>query len=325
MKDSALKFFLVNLRAAFSINIRKRINDHSNRIANLEEVVSGLDNRMAEKYYYLRILDYFACHEDEAKHYSKELEFLRKTGHYCVFPYPTGAERPRYESGFDEALGFPYVIHRGKKLYFSSKYTESEVVEMYSYYVREEKLLGIEDNNEAPHQYQSPRLCVEEGDLVFDIGAAEGLFALDQVEKVSRVIVVESDPLWIAPLRHTFAPYGDKVTIIEKFMSAVDTENTISLRKLLKDTDYRSAFVKMDIEGCELPAISSAIDFLKEKEGTKMAVACYHRQHDADEIKALFDQIGYSSEYSKGYMLFNSYDTPGSPYFRHGVIRAKKH
>ena len=322
MKDSALKNFLVNLRAAFSINIRKRINDHSNRIANLEDIVSELDSRMTEKYCFLRLLDYFTCHEDEAKYYSKELEFLRETGRYCVFPYSPGADHHCVESGFDEASGYPYVIHQGHKLYFSSNYSQSKAAEMYSYYVREEKLLGRDDIDEAPHQYQSPRVCVEEGDVVFDIGAAEGLFALDQVEKASRLVVVESDPLWIAPLRHTFAPFGDKVTIIEKFVSAADTENTVSLRKLLMDTDYRSAFIKMDIEGCELPAIASAVDVLNGKENTKLAVACYHRQHDADELKALFDHIGYSSEFSKGFMLFSSYDTPTPPYFRNGIIRA---
>lgn len=322
MKDSALKYFLVNLRAVFSINLKKRINEQSNRIANLEERVSDLDVKMTEKYRILSLLDYFAAHKEEAKSYSKELDYLRKTGRYCVFPYRVETDQNSYESGFDAALGFPYVIHNGHKLFFSSDYSVSKAVEMYSYYVREEKLLGLVDNDDAPHQYQSHRFCVEEGDVVFDIGAAEGLFALDQVEKASRVVVVESDPSWIAPLRHTFAPFGDKVTIIEKFVSAVDTENTISFGKLLRDMEGRSAFIKMDIEGCELPAITSAVDVLKEKKATKMAVACYHRQHDADELKAFFDQIGYHSEFSKGYMLFGSYDTPEPPYFRKGIIRA---
>jgi hypothetical protein len=80
----------------------------------------------------------------------------------------------------------------------------------------------------------------------------------------------------------------------------------------------------MDIEGYELPVITSALDFLKGKENIKMAAAVYHRQHDAEEIKALFDSIGYTSEFSKGYMLFHLYDMPTPPYFRRGIIRAKK-
>ena len=198
-----------------------------------------------------------------------------------------------------------------------------DAVRSYLYYIHVEKLLGNGDTKGAPHQYQSPNVHVEPGDVVFDIGAAEGLFALDQVDRASRVIVVESDPNWIEPLRKTFAPYGEKVKIVEKMVSSVDTENTMSLKKLLMDFCSSSAFVKMDIEGYELPAITSAMDVLKEKSGIKIAAASYHRQHDADELKTLFDGIGYTSEFSDGYMLFHLYDTPVPPYFRRGIIRAR--
>lgn len=322
MRDSVLKNILVNLRTVFSTNVRKRINDNTRRIALLEEVAAGMDQQMAEKYHCLNLLEYYAQHEDEAGPYLKELEFLRQSGKYCNFPYPANHEPLDVASGRDLESGLPYVVHEGKKLFFPSSFSVNEAVGTYSNYVQVEKLLGVDDTGDAPHQYQSPAVHVSEGDVVFDIGAAEGLFALDQIEKASHVVVVERDPEWMEPLRHTFAPYGDKVTIIERYISAVDTENTMSLKKLLMDMDYQSAFVKMDVEGCELSSVTSALEVLKEKQGTKLSVATYHRQHDAEQLKSFFDGIGYTSEFSNGFMLFHLYDTPVPPYFRKGMIRA---
>lgn len=323
MKNSVIKNILVNLRALFSVNLNKRINENARRIECLEDATAGLDEKMTEKYYYHEVLGYFARHEEESQAYAKELAFLREYGSYCTFPYPLKQERDGVVSGFDAASGMPYVVHDGKKLYFASKYSESQAVEMYWSYIHAEKLLGVEDGTGAPHQYQSPKVHVEKGDVVFDIGAAEGLFALDQMDKASRVVIVESNPQWFLPLRHTFAPYGDKVIIVEKMVSATDTENTVSLKTLLSKMCDCPVFVKMDIEGSELPTITSVAETLKENNGIKIVAASYHRQYDADELKAIFDQVDYDSEFSQGYMLFHSYDTPIPPFFRHGVIRAK--
>ena len=323
MKDSMLKNFLVNVRALFSTNIRRRLNDDSNRIAKMAEALDGLDDVFTTKFHYLNLMDYYAIHKDEADTYRKELDYLQQLGHYVNFPYKSDPGTDTIESGMDEATKLPFVIHKGKKLFFPSHYSLKDAIATYLRYIQEEKLLGVDETEESPHQYQSPWVCVEEGDVVFDVGAAEGLFALDQIDKASHVVVVERDPVWREPLRQTFAPYGDKVTIIEKFISAVDTENTMSLQKLLKDMDYASAFVKMDVEGSELPSLTGALEVLKGKWGTKLSVASYHRQHDAEQLKALFDGIGYTSQFSNGYMLFSAYDTPAPPYFRRGIIRAK--
>lgn len=322
MKDSFLKNLLVNFKSAFSTNYRKRINDNSCRIASLEDTVAGLDDRVTKKYHYLNLLDYYASHEKEATAFSKELDYLRQLGNYDNFPYPCETQQKEVASGFDGEAKLPYVVHHGKKLFFPADVSENDAVWYYMNYVQKEKLLGTDDEL-APHQYQSPRIQVAEGDVVFDIGAAEGLFALDQIDKASRVIIVESDSRWLVPLQHTFAPYGDKVTLVQKFISSMDTESTMSLKELLSTTDDSSVFVKMDIEGYELPALSSAMDVLKEKKGIKIAATTYHHQHDAEELKSLFDAMGYSTEFSNGYMLFHLYDTPAPPYFRKGVIRAK--
>ena len=317
MKDSTLKNILVNIRTLFTENIRRRINENTGRITKLEWATYG----MTARFHYLNLLDYYARHKNKAELYKKELDYLSQFGDYCVFPYQPEIGLNHITSGVDVGAKLPFVVHKNKKLFFKEDTTENEARSTYNYYFQSERLLGDEANQNAPHQYQSPRIYVTEGDVVFDIGAAEGLFALDQIDKASHIVIVESDPAWMEPLKHTFAPYSNKVTIIQKFVSATDTETTISLGKLLSDFDYESAFIKMDIEGFELPSLTSAKSVLSQK-STKLSIATYHKQHDAEELKAIFDSLGYYSEFSDGYMLFHLYDTPEPPYFRHGIIRA---
>lgn len=323
MKDSIVKNILVNFRALFTVNIRRRLNEDSSKIAKLESIAGSLEQTITERFHYLNILDYHARHEDEAKAYQKELCYLRQRGSFCNFPYTPDSTTLHVESGFDQDAKLPYVIHKNKKLFFKAELTPTEALDSYKNYIQTERLLGDKDTENTPHQYQSPRIHVAEGDVVFDIGAAEGLFALDQIDKASHVVIVESDPEWIEPLKHTFAPYGDKVTILQKFVSATDTKTTISLGKLLSVVDYSSAFVKMDIEGYELTSVAAAVDVLKQREGIKLSIASYHNQHDAEELKAIFDCINYNSEFSNGYMLYYIYDTPVPPFFRKGIIRTE--
>lgn len=325
MKDCLIKNILANFRALFTTNIRRRLNESAQHIQLLDERLSNIDDFITNRYHYLNLLDYYARHETDALQYQKELDYLKQNGSYCNFPYaPPLQENIAIETGFDKNVGMAYVIHKNKRLYFHEALSENEAKETYRYYLFVEKLLGKDDIEGAPHQYQSPRVQATDGDVIFDIGAAEGLFALDNIDKASHVVIVESNPLWIQSLRQTFAPYNDKVTIIQQFVSATDTETTISLEKLLSDFPCKSAFVKLDIEGHELPSITSAVPFLEKTEGIKLAIASYHKQHDADELKSIFDSISYYSEFSSGYILFHQYDTPTSPYFRNGIIRAKK-
>ena len=323
MMDSQLKNILVNFKAFFTTNLKKRINENSARITRLEEMACVLDQRMTMKYHYLNLLDYYGRHQEEAKTYQKELNYIQHHGEYCNFPYKSVSMPESVEYGFDQEVQMPYVVHQNKKLYFKQDQLPEEALGLYKNYLQTERLLGTDDIDDAPHQYQSPRVKVADGDVVFDIGAAEGLFALEQIEKASHVVIVESDPDWIKPLRLTFAPYGDKVTIVRKFVSATDTDTTISLEKLLSNVEYDSAFVKMDIEGYELQSLIPAEKVLRQKNSTKLSIASYHKQHDAEMMKSFFDNIGYYSEFSNGYMLFHLYDTPAPPYFRQGIIRGR--
>jgi hypothetical protein len=54
-----------------------------------------------------------------------------------------------------------------------------------------------------------------------------------------------------------------------------------------------------------------------------MAVTTYHRQTDAEDIKAIVEKNNYGTVFSSGFMLF-IYDKLTPPYFRRGLIKAKK-
>jgi hypothetical protein len=79
----------------------------------------------------------------------------------------------------------------------------------------------------------------------------------------------------------------------------------------------------MDIEGHETSVVESSKEFLLERQNIRIACCTYHRQNDADTLARIFSDSHYEIEYSDGYMLF-IYDELRAPYFRKGIIRAKK-
>lgn len=316
MKESVLKNILSNLRAFLTINIRRRINENTKTSKEIEALLD-------DKLFCVDVLNYYTFHQKEALGYQKELELLSRVNKYCVFPYEPVNEMNHVDYGVDRESKMPYVVHKNHRLYFPSCFSAESAVEMYRNYILVEKLLGIDDIEGSPHQYQSHRVKVEDGDVLLDIGAAEGLFALDNIDKASKVVLLEGDFKWRGALEKTFAPFSDKVNIVEKFVTESDSDTTISLTKLLSEVSSPS-FIKMDIEGSETAVVNASKEILRNtKEVVKLAIATYHKQYDYDELKSLFDQMGYVTESSNGYMLYHLYDTPVPPYFRKGIIRAK--
>ena len=87
MKDSIFKNILVNIRAFFTTNVRHRLNENSSRLDRLEDQMEMLNQNVVTQFHYLNLLDYYARHQEEAKPYEKELEYLRQSGKYSSFPY----------------------------------------------------------------------------------------------------------------------------------------------------------------------------------------------------------------------------------------------
>jgi len=254
--------------------------------------------------------------------YKSESDYIQKNG-FTYFPYKALQEVPPFESGYDNRLELPYVVHKGKRLYFPQSYPVETCVNMYKSYIGEECLLGGRYREKQPHQYVTDTFTIDEGDVLVDVGCAEGLLSLDNIEKVSKVYLFEADPIWISALNATFCDYQDKVVIINKYVSDSDTENTITLRTALQQEDAKPLFIKMDIEGAEVDVLNGSKEFLANRKDVKMACCTYHHQHDGEDIPRILEDMGYAYEFSEGYMLFDLYDKLQYPFFRHGLVRAR--
>jgi hypothetical protein len=220
-------------------------------------------------------------------------------------------------------LKLPFVIHNGKRLYFPSTWTINRAGNIYKDFIENENILGGNYREKSPHQYLTDNFCVKEDDIFLDIGCAEALLSLDVIDKVKKLYLIESNPLWYEALNATFAPYRDKVIIINKLISNTNTESTITLSSILKDEELSSLFIKIDIEGYETSVVEASRDILTHAKDIRMACCTYHKHDDASILANIFSALSYETEFSDGYMLF-TYDELKPPYFRKGMIRAKK-
>lgn len=254
-----------------------------------------------------------------------ELDFIKNLDEPCfvVFPYHQIKTIEKIEVKYDERLRMPYIVHKKKKLYFHKGYSKESCERAYRFLIEKDQILGGGYLEKAPHCYQTESFKIEDDSVLIDGGTAEGLFTLDNIEKVSHSYLIEADKKWIPALEATFAPYKDKITIINKYLSDKDDETNISLSKILSRHNS-PCFVKMDIEGAEVDVVEGAKEVLKSHDNVRMACCTYHYQDDAEKLSRLFDEIGYKHNFSDGYMFFAEYDIPEPPYLRHALIRAQK-
>ena len=272
---------------------------------------------------YYRIKDYFANHPSDA--YEEELHYLNKLGHLCVFPYEQTKTLADVAYGYDTAKRLPYVVHDNtKKLYFPRGWEPEQAKQTYLNYMQVESLLGGDYTTKSPHKYQSDTVFVKDGDVVIDVGAAEALFALDVVDKAEKVIIIESEPVWIEPLRATFEPFMNKVELIHKRVSDRDSSQEITLMSCLKNINPNRLFIKMDIEGYETTLVENNYDLFSANISIDVVCCTYHKATDATTLKSNFDGWGYQTEFSDGYMLFYWDELITPPFFRKGIIRASK-
>lgn len=310
------------LKKLHIVSIEEKLKIQANQNRELQDQIHELQNQIHELQNQIRELQ-IALVGETSDQYKEEALYIQKNG-LTVFPYQKVKEMPPVEAATDEALQLPYVIHKGKRLYFPHSYSLDKCLRMYKNYISEECILGGKYRKKQPHQYLTETFTVEEGDVLVDVGCAEALLSLDNIEKVSKVYLFEFNPMWIPALNATFKDYMHKVVIINKYVSYKDTDTTITLKTALRNEHGKQLFIKMDIEGAEVEVLNGSRDYLSNTSNIKIACCTYHKQHDEEVIPQILSELGYHYEFSDGYMFFFLDGNIQYPYFRHGLVRAYK-
>jgi len=208
--------------------------------------------------------------------------------------------------------GNKYVIHEKKRLYFPSNWENENIQKYYNG-------LLYEQDTDSPHLYESDTVHVNTGDIVVDIGASEGFFALSVIDKAKKVYLFECDEIWNKPQKMTFAPYKDKVVIVNKYVSNNINNNNITLDQFFEGQEVN--FIKADIEGAELDALKGGHNLLTSNKNIKIVFCTYHNNNDAKNIKKILHKDNFHVEFSKGYII-SVWEK--SFVIRKGVIRGYK-
>ena len=245
------------------------------------------------------------------------LDYLRSNP-IAVFPYPfqNKYNADEIEVLEDKTRDLRYVMLDGKKLYFKKRWSNKRIRHSFNELTREQ-------DPQSPHRYLNKDFKLAEGDVLVDIGVAEGNFALEAVEKASRLILFETDKEWIEALNATFEPWKNKVLIVNKFVSDVTNATNTTLDDFFPAGETIS-FLKIDVDGAESRLLKGCARILGEQKPLKLAVCTYHKQNDESEFDSLLKQNGFATSHSDGYMLFYYDKKMKAPYLRRGLIRAVK-
>jgi len=268
-----------------------------------------------------RVLDYLSSlpKDQILEDQLKVIDFLRNN-EISVFPYEFTKEYdPKDIEIFrDTQLDLFYTHLDGKKLYYKSGTSKTKAQKYFN-------SLLLEQDNRSPHRYLKDNFNVEQNDVIVDVGAAEGNFSLSVIEKARHIYLFEPDKNWIKALKGTFAPYSDKVTITQKFVSDSPLHECITLDEYFKE-NREVNFIKADVEGAEAQVIKGASTIIEHQKNLKIAICTYHRQEDADDLDVLLKELGFSNSFSNGYMLYyyGRTNIVREPYLRKAVLRAVK-
>ncbi len=266
----------------------------------------------------LKVLAYFdqQDHKSLAPEILEGIKYLR-SHKFASFPFRW---TQKYDTFLPEVHKDPlnnhyFVVFENKRMYFPKGYNETKAIWSYRSILKEQ-------DAESPHLYLNKEFDVEQDSIVIDAGVAEGNFALSVVERAKKLFLIECESEWVEALRLTFEPWKEKVVIVQKFMSDIEGDDTVSIDSLVSPLKGEKYFVKLDIEGFEQKALAGMKNLVASGNPLKLDVCTYHQPEAFDEISALVENYGFRWDVTKGFVLFFQ---PGEvPSFRKVLIRAEK-
>lgn len=241
------------------------------------------------------------------------------------------------------------ILPSGERIYWPASYGLEVLGQVY-------RELGEGD----PHNYFD-LYCPSEGDVVFDVGSCEGLFALRAARLGAHVYAFEPLKELADSLRMTFrAPLAvgrvevhelafaaepgeatfmvngerpecsttdvdlsgyDDASGFKAYAMTVDTIDAFVERQAMSRVDC----IKMDIEAAELSALQGARKTL-ESMRPELLIALYHRPEDVADIPAFLATLGYvvtpgALTYYPAVRLTGRTSTP-RPHYRPHIVRA---
>jgi len=159
------------------------------------------------------------------------------------------------------------------------------------------------------HQDYERYFSVEEGDVVLDVGAADGAFTTIAARKAGLVISIEPEPNFVTVLNNKFTglsnvviinkaafnqkrvlpfyPNGYASSLISGSHCCIEVQAD-TLDNIVRELGIqRVDFVKMDIEGSEVEALLGAESVLRM--ARKVVVAAYH--HNRADINPTYPWV----------------------------------
>lgn len=250
----------------------------------------------------------------------QEIIGFYKNKHLSPFPYrfTTKYLYRKIEVFFDNKVELPYLFHNKNKLYFPNEYNTKKIIRLYND-------LCIEQDPNSPHKYTNNNFYLEKEDIIFDIGCAEGIFTLDNIDKVSKAFLFETCDKWWKPLNETFKPWKDKVTIVKKAVSDIEKKNSLTIDSFMSKWRFsnNNLFLKIDVEGHEINVLNGALKTIKSfTKKVKIAIATYHKHDDYKTINEYLIDKNYITNPTPGYILFYYDSNISAPYLRKCLIQA---
>ena len=221
---------------------------------------------------------------------------------------------------FDNNLKMSYVVHEQKRMYFPEDMDPYRIKHYYMSILKEQ-------DKDSSHCYNSA-YTVPCNSVLVDIGSAEGNFGLDNIENIKHLYLFEGEAYWNNALKATFAPWKEKVTIINKWVGSSTDNNQISLDTYFKDK--KIDVIKMDVEGSELNILYGAKDLIVSQ-APVFLICTYHKADDATNIPEAIQRLSFNNyefKYTPKQMIFyfdNSLFHQTHDYLRHGLVCAHKH
>ncbi len=255
--------------------------------------------------------------KDIPSDYLKIINFLRKKPiQLMCYNFVENYKPSDIQIFYDSTIGLNYAMYADKKLYFKKSWSSKKIKEYYSY-------LLAEQDKESPHKYLSPNFDIVDKAIVIDAGAAEGIFALSIIEKVSKIYLFEPEQEWIEALKATFLPWKDKVEIIDKYLGQINTPETVSIDEYFKNNN-KVDFIKIDVEGYEQDVLIGAEGIMSSNPTLQIAVCTYHKQNDEIILAEYLKTKSFAISYSDGYIVFFYDKEIKAPFFRRCMIRATR-